>query len=73
MSIRYHLTVEQVTENRTYAEELKAYNDKRRYEGMPSYATKDMPQPHITLRVLSVTLSDVEFAAIKKAALAVMA
>lgn len=70
--VRYHLTIEQFTDNDAYGEELKAWNDEQRYNHRPYETRPPEPQRERSLKVLSVTVTDVEFAAIKKAALAVM-
>lgn len=70
--IRYHLTIEQVTVNDAYAAEMTAWNEANRH-GYSYQERPPEPQAERSLKVLSVTVTDVEFAAIKKAALAVMA
>lgn len=69
--MKYRLTVEQFEPNAAYAEELKKWNDERRW--MNSSGNFDNgPQPQTVIRVLTVELSDEEFAAVKQATLEAM-
>jgi len=71
--MKYRLTIEQFVPNPNYSEELKKYNDDRRYGTGGGYNTSGPPVPENVVKVLGVEVTDVEFAAIKKAALATMA
>jgi hypothetical protein len=67
--VKYRLTVEQFEPNPDFAKELAEYNARERYMGND----KSYPTAERQVRVLTCELTDEEFAAVKKAALAAMA
>lgn len=72
--MKYRLTIEQFAPNANYSEELKKWNeDRRRYGGFPNGFGDGAPQPETVVKVLTVEVTDIEFAAIKKAAVETMA
>ncbi len=60
----YKLTIIRLTENKTYEEDMKAYNEASRYgrSSMENY-----PLKLVEVQVLETTLEDAEFQAVKKA------
>lgn len=70
---RFHLRIEQTIENPNYATEIAEWREKQRYRQFDGSNMSDAPQQRDTIKVLEVEVTDVEFAAIKKAALATMA
>ena len=70
----YRLRIEQVIPNENYLTELAAYRERRGPYGYDNCdATSHEPALERTVKVLETTLTDLEFAAVKKACLAVMA
>jgi hypothetical protein len=66
----YRLHITRFEPNPNYAEELKAWNDTRRYG--PPFDGASGPMPDRELRSLEVVLTDEEFEAVKRAVLEVM-
>lgn len=68
---KYKLTIEEFSPNPAYEEELKTWNDKNRYN--PQYADLSSgPLREIVTKVLLTEVNEVEFHAIKAAALLAM-
>lgn len=71
--MKYRLTVESIELNPHYAEELKKFNGDRPFDNHFGRSFDEKPPALETVvRVLSLEVSETEFAAIKKATLAAM-
>jgi hypothetical protein len=71
--VKFRLTIEQFATNPNYVAELEKWNELRRLSGRCNDQFNGEPRAETTVKVLTVEVTDVEFAAIKKAALATMA
>lgn len=73
MTKRFHLVITETTANENYTAELAAYTEKLKYRQYEPMAQSGEPQTDRVIKVLDVTVTETEFAAIKKAALETMA
>lgn len=69
--MKYRLQVERIEVNSNYAEELKGFNDSRRY--LDQFNQGGGPERETVTRTLMTELTYDEFEAVKKAVLAVIA